>query len=112
MKDEMASEPISRFVGLKSKMYALEVAGRVKKVGKGVQKRVLKNNVTINNYMKCLRERQRYSFTSTHIRSYNQLMHTIEQKKVCLSSFDDKRFFFPCGTRSVPYGHYLTRKPV
>jgi hypothetical protein len=109
MKDETESVPISRFVGLKSKMYALEVGGRVKKTGKGIKKSVLQREITFDNYMRCLNECCRYSFAMTSIRSYDHLLYSIEQKKVCLSSYDDKRHILPCGIRSVPYGHFITR---
>ena len=110
MKDETESVPISRFIGLKSKMYMIDYNNTVKKVGKGVKKSVLQKQVTSDDYLHCLNERQRFSFSMTNIRSFDHSLFTIEQRKLCLTAYDDKRFILPCGHRTVPYGHYSIYK--
>ena len=82
----------------------------VKKVGKGVKKSVLQKQVTSDDYLHCLNERQRFSFSMTNIRSFDHSLFTIEQRKLCLTAYDDKRFILPCGHRTVPYGHYSIYK--
>lgn len=46
MKDEMASIPITEFIGLKAKMYSLKTSTSQKKTAKGVPRVALKKQIT------------------------------------------------------------------
>ena len=49
------------------------------------------------------------SFTTAKFlsfRSRNHTIHTQRNVKICLSSYDDKRYLFSVGVNSLAYGHY------
>jgi len=39
-------------------------------------------------------------------RSQNHTIHTQRNVKICLSSYDDKRYLLSDGVNSLAYGHY------
>jgi hypothetical protein len=112
-KDETLGKPISKFVGLRSKMYCcLLDDGSSKQTGKGINKSVLKNEITFKNYYNCLfgdnKDRQQH-ITQRSIRSYNHEIYTIEQSKISLSAFDNKKYMLNM-VESLPFGHYSLSK--
>ena len=54
-KDEAAGEPITEFVGLKSKMYSYKTETKNNKTAKGIKKNVIKSEIDHSNYLDCLR---------------------------------------------------------
>ena len=40
--------------------------------------------------------------------SDHHVLETVTTNKICLSAFDNKRFILPCGTKTLPFGHYET----
>ena len=53
---------------------------------------------------------QNKSFTTAEylsFRSRNHSIHTQRNFKICLSSYDDKRYVLADGINSLAYGHYL-----
>ena len=112
MKDEAAGSRIIEFIALKPKMYSIlyEDNRETKKI-KGVKKSVT-SQVTHNEFRKALfnTEQKHTSFNS--IRSFNHEVFTVQNSKLTLSPFDDKRWLFPNGIRSMAYGHkdILSRK--
>jgi hypothetical protein len=107
MKDETAGAPIREFVGLRSKMYSLVTFDNdEKKTAKGVTKATLKNHIIHKNYFDTLV----LGTTSRHLmhtfRSENHKIYSLEQNKVSLSAYDDKRYLLADGITSYAYGHY------
>lgn len=115
-KDEMVSadkfKVIRGFVGLRSKMYALEFETMetmeiddIKKA-KGVKKGVVKT-LTYDDYVKCVTNKKaseakkQYSFQSK-----KHIIKTIETVKKVLDWQDDKRYILENGINTLPYGHY------
>ncbi|XP_075256555.1 uncharacterized protein LOC142349030 isoform X3 [Convolutriloba macropyga] len=45
---------------------------------------------------------------NTRIMSDHHVLETVTTNKICLSAFDNKRFILPCGTKTLPFGHYET----
>ena len=45
---------------------------------------------------------------STRIMSDHHVLETVTTNKICLSAFDNKRYILPCGTKTLPFGHYET----
>ena len=110
-KDECGSKMITKFVGLRSKMYAYSILDRDPvKIAKGVKKGVVANNIKFEEYENCLKNNVETSNEFSTIQSLNHSVFTVLQHKKSLSPFDDKRYILSDGLRTVPYGHYMTRK--
>jgi len=104
-KDEMNSETMIEFVGLKAKMYSfLTEKGDEKKVGKGIKKNKL-NELRFSHYKNVLESHEKIYVNQTLIRSQNHSVKTITQRKLALSSFDDKRYIVD-GIKTLAHGHY------
>ena len=82
------------FVGLRSKMYSLLVSREeAKMTAKGIKKSFVKKHVKHSMFLQTL---QNKSFTTAEylsFRSRNHSIHTQRNFKICLSSYDDKRYF-------------------
>lgn len=111
-KDETKSLPITRFVGLRSKMYAYETEGEreniVQKAAKGVVQSVVRS-FAFSSYYDCIFQNQRIESDFTCIRSKAHQVYTRLEKKISLSPFDDKRYLRDA-ISSVPYGHHSIEK--
>ena len=117
MKDECGGNKILRFVGLRSKLYAYEVDrlrdndGKwkydvQKKKCKGIRKYIIKKEITIDDYEKCL-----FSGKSQHrmmnvIRSRQHDVGSERINKTALSADDDKRIILEDGIHTLAIGHY------
>lgn len=108
-KNEIAGKKCLEFIGLRPKCYCLNIIDKKtneiseKKVCKGVGRSAIKNRLRFKQYQKCLFEgkSQRHEFAS--IRSTKHKIATIRQKKLALTCFDSKRYYF-CSIHSVPFG--------
>merc|ERR1711964_722726 len=113
----------SEFVGLRPKMYSLDVEeGEAHMKAKGAQKSFVKNKITHQDYVRCitseLREDQQQHAKFTVIRnkmhgkklSDEAPMLTQEISKVGLCAYDNKRWLKADGITSLAYGHYLLRE--
>lgn len=76
------------------------------KKAKGVKKNVVENNINIEDYKKCLTDSVKYRHKMKTFRSINHQLFTLEQNKISLSSYDDKRYILEDGISTLPYGHY------
>ena len=45
---------------------------------------------------------------NTRIMSDHHVLETVTTNKISLSAFDNKRYILPCGTKTLPFGHYET----
>ena len=106
MKDEMCGQPITEFIGLKAKMYALKTADEEKKRAKGVQRSVLNQEITFEDFKQCLFEDGFMYHSMTRLNCENHKIRGIEQIKMSLSPFDDKRYIFPDKVHTLAHGHY------
>ena len=108
LKDETPAGDIVECIALKSKCYALRtrmnVTGEIieEKKCKGITKPTVKR-IRINNYRSCVSSLKAVRANMTRISVKKRTIRTILQNKVCLSSFDDKRFMLNCGKHSLPY---------
>ena len=106
-KDECKGNAITRFVGLRSKMYAFQqekVESDIK-IAKGVPKQVIARDLKFSTYLQCLSERKQVENSYSTIRSFAHDVYTIRQSKISLSPFDDKRYICEDGISTLPYGH-------
>ena len=108
-KDEVGGRLITEFVGLRSKMYSLQIEDPIsKKITeskkcKGVKKCVVKKSMKHINNPDAKTWRQKEEMTM--LRSYNQVINTIKLTKISLSAYDNKRFMLDAAN-SRAYGHY------
>ena len=108
IKNEYPSSQITECVALKAKSYAFQM--RDKKSGKiGIEKKckgVTKartRTLKFASYKKCLSNFATIKATVARISVKNHRITSILQQRVCLSSFDDKRYLLECGVHSTPY---------
>ncbi|XP_050507853.1 uncharacterized protein LOC126885339 [Diabrotica virgifera virgifera] len=107
MKDENKGEIMTKFVGLRSKMYTFKVqSGRITKKAKGTKYNIVKNVIKFDDYVNCLNDFKEQTATQRSIRSYSHNVYSIEQTKIALSPYDDKRYLIPNSFRTLPLGHY------
>jgi len=113
MKDECSGEPMTEFVGLRSKMYSVRVNGEDKlKKCKGVKYGVVQRTIQFDDYKRCLDENSVASREQRTIISRAHRVFTIQQSKLALSPFDDKRYLIPeSKADTLPWGHYQSSDP-
>ena len=106
-KDEMDGKIITNFIALRPKMYCLKVFNEQKaeKKAKGVPKLKVKRDLDMKDYEATLHEHIPKNVNFNAIRSKNHQIYSINQSKVGLTSYDNKRYWFN-DTDSLPYGHY------
>jgi len=108
MKDEIGGKPIKSFLGLRAKSYSIEFGDKSKKVtGKGIAKSKLLNITHEEMKETLFKEKTKY-VKSKHIRSFKHKLYNIEQEKLALSPFDNKRYVLDGGVYTLPIGHYKT----
>jgi len=103
-KDEVQGANISSVVALRSKCYAYKVekSKSAKRKLKGVKKN-FRDCISYRNYKKVIQEIALKGVVQYGIMSKDHRITTVEQKKTCFSSFDDKRYYL-CSIHSVPFG--------
>ena len=109
-KSEVQDKQILEFSGLRSKTYSIKVKNsKVIKRSKGIAKGY-RNNITYNDYKKCLKHILQHNVLQYNIRSKNHNLQTLQVRKLAFSSFDDKRVLLNCAVHSVPYFSSLIKK--
>ena len=110
-KDEMDGKIITNFIALRPKMYCLKVFNEQKaeKKAKGVPKLKVKRDLDMKDYEATLHEHIPKNVNFNAIRSKNHQIYSINQSKVGLTSYDNKRYWFN-DTDSLPMG--TTHFPV
>lgn len=112
MKDEMPSEIIVEFVGLRSKMYSiLTHSGFNKKTAKGVISEVKNQQIRHNDFKSCLFDQKVFQHTGMKIASHRQHLYTVCVSKKTLSPFNDKRWIERVGEKVYKchsFGHLDT----
>lgn len=91
MKDECAGVPISEFIGLKPKIYAILKGNKCTKKAKGVKKYVVKH-LNFACYQNTLFNKQTYMHKMNMLRSYLHRVYNMTLNKVTLSPLDTKRY--------------------
>ena len=105
-KDETKGKIIEKFVGLRSKMYAIKVKDDQKEVktAKGVKRSVIQQ-LNFDDYVQCLLTTKTLEHDFVSIKSERHQVYTSCQSKVSLSCFDDKRWVLDNGIDTIPYGY-------
>ena len=103
-KDEACGIPITKFVGLRSKMYSYVKENDVSaRTAKGIKKNVIKNDLKHEDYKSMLLNSEQLHHKMKTIRSQKHQLRSYELNKVSLSCFDD---IHDNGISSHAYGHY------
>ena len=106
-KDEAGGKIIDEFVGLMAKLYSYKMLeGKESKKCKGVEKLVVKNSITHENYKNCLFTGKEQLRKMNVIRSHMHDIYTEEINKVALSSSDDKKHILEGLTDTLALGNY------
>jgi len=109
MKDELSGRILLEFFGLRSKMYSEKsVGGSDMKKCKGISSSVVKHCIEFSDYIQCLNEEQTLVRQQSRLRSRLHNTETVQQTKIALSPFDDKRVLRPNRTQTWAWGHYKT----
>ncbi|XP_075231696.1 uncharacterized protein LOC142330354 [Lycorma delicatula] len=105
-KDECSGIPIREFIGLRAKLYTFKTGpGKIIKKAKGIKKNVVKNEIEFEDYKKCLLDSNTVVYrTMKMFRSKKHIIETIQQNKLALSYFDDKRVAID-RLNTLPWGH-------
>jgi len=113
MKSETGSLPPDEFVGLRAKIYSLNVPGAMSKCQKkvkGVQKHYVKKHVRHSHFIDVLRNSQKTIMSKFHIiQSRKHNVRTVRVNKLCLCALDDKRYIQEDGEHTLAYGHRLLK---
>jgi len=107
-KDEAGGLIIEEFIGLRSKLYSFrKFEGEEKKVCKGIARKVFENNISFDDYKKCLLGAVPQMREMNLIRNHGHQIYTETVNKVSLSANDDKRIIREDGIHtSYAIGHY------
>ena len=77
-----------------------------KKKGKGIDRQVVRNKLTVDDFLYNLTDNKPSHYTSSKICSKNHQAYSITQNKVGLSNYDNK-IYYTDNITSLPYGHHL-----
>lgn len=114
-KDEVGGKLIKQFVGLRPKMYALdvdtenEIENNKYKRAKGIQRCVVEKKIKFNDYINCLQTKHVRRDFCTGLRSKNHVIHSVFQNKISLSPHDDKRHILDNGITTLALNHKSLR---
>jgi len=106
-KIEMAEKIIDKYCALRAKTYSVLPLMREKQIHKC--KGIKTYKLVFEDYTRTLFGESKMVHSFSSIRSYKQVLYTVEQQRVGLNSFDDKRFYLDPIT-SLAFGHRRTRK--
>ena len=106
-KDELGGKIMTKFIGLRSKMYGYEYLEdskiKFKCLAKGVNK-TTKNEFNSWSYESCLSQKKVTHKPMFNIVHKKHKIYLNEMIKIGLSPFDDKRFICEDGINTLPYG--------
>ena len=105
MKDECNGEPITEYVGLRSKMYSIMTAKKNIKKAKGVKDSVIKKQIKHEQYKTALFKKEQMWHGMKMLRSEGHEIYGIHVNKISLSPFDSKRWIADDGVNTKAYGY-------
>ena len=89
-------------------MYSYMLDETEEKKAKGVKKNFIKNDISFDDYYKCLIERVNPIYRKMNlIRSHKHEIYSETVNKVALSADDDKRVIGADGISTLAYGHHM-----
>ena len=111
-KDELKGGVMTKFIGLRPKLYSLAFnkndVVKENNTAKGVSKSVKNNKLSFKDYENCLTSMTNKPVTMNCIRSDHHQLFSYKINKIGLSAFDDKRYICDDGVTTLAHGHYQT----
>ena len=104
-KDELNGSVMSKFISLRSKMYAFKVAEKEKKICKGISRVAVEKELNFEDYYNCLFNNKSKDILNRRFVSIDHQIYTQNVIKKGLSTADDKRFYIN-NVESVPFGYF------
>ena len=104
-KDEAKGSIITKFSGLRSKMYAWKTRNKIVKILKGIKRNVVENKITFENYESALFDNKIYKYTQNTIRSKLHRVYSVKEKKDSLNPYDEKRYILADKINTMAWGH-------
>jgi len=108
-KDECGGEIISKFCGLRAKLYAYKKDGNEEKRCKGVKKPVVSKSIHLEDYKRCLFTGKEEYQKMNVIRSREHELSTETVNKIAFSANDDKGFVLPDKIQTLAHRHFRTQ---
>ncbi|XP_023227411.1 uncharacterized protein LOC111627943 [Centruroides sculpturatus] len=105
MKDENNGKIMTKFVGLRAKMHAFKVENKEEKKAKDIEKCVVKNKISFEDYKDCLFNNIKQCRTMNLIRSKKHKIYSMKANKLALSPHDNKRHILEDGIHLLALGH-------
>jgi len=100
---------VEEFVGLRAKTYNMKIEGEENKIAqKGVPRHKIIND--IDTYKEILFNETKNYVDFNRIGSKKLNIYTLQEKKVALSNFDDKRYILDDGISTLAYGHFRIKE--
>lgn len=90
-------------------MYCLKTEESESKRAKGVQKIALTKEITFDHYKTALFENKYFKHEMTRIASTGHKIYAMNQLKISLSPFDDKRYILEDKISTLAHGHYTLK---
>ena len=109
-KDEAGGKTITEFVGLRAKLYSYKCEEKEEKRCKGIKRTVVKNDISFDDYKRCLFEGETQLRKMNVIRSHNHEIYTEEVNKLALNREDDKSNISSDQIHTYAYGYKNTNK--
>ena len=116
-KDELCGKAaITHFIGLRPKCYSMQIKNyddgntKTKKVCKGVKRTAIQNQLTYDDYKKCLDSQCKIYKSFKNLRSKDHQISTQFVRKIALSAIDTKRYTLNCGRHTLALGNCEIKK--
>ena len=113
-KDEAGGKAISKFIGLRSKMYTYEICDSSSSStttvckAKGFSKSAINSSISLNDYLLSHSVSKNLSVSMNFLRSFEHTIFTCTQSKFGLSGADTKRYICSDNVHTLAYGHWRT----
>ena len=116
-KDELCGKAaITHFIGFRPKCYSMQIKNynekdtKTKKVCKGIKRTAIKNQLSFDDYKKCLNNQCVIYKSFRNLGSKNHKISTKFIRKIALSPIDSKRYTLNCGKHTLALGNFNIKK--
>lgn len=104
-KLEVVNDNIVEVVAIRSKCYSYLTEKKNNKILKGIKHGVIKNEITHEDYKKCLFENYKLDVEMNTIRSKKHKIYSESIKKNALMNINDKKYILEDGIHTLTYGN-------